>query len=382
MQYRRFGKLDWQASVLGFGAMRLPTLDGKPMSPNIDEKESIKMIRSAIDAGVNYIDTAYPYHGGNSEIAVGKALRDGYRQRVKLSTKFPLWTVKESGEFDKILNTQLKKLQTDHIDFYLFHGMDKLKWDLVLNLNLLEKAEAAIEDGRIGCIGFSFHDDYDTFTKIVDGYPHWSLCQIQYNYMDTDNQAGILGLHYAANRGLAVVVMEPLLGGKLANPPVEVAELFHRHEKKRSPAEWALQWVWNHPQVNTILSGMSTMQQVKDNLQSAEHSGIDSLDSEDLYLISQVRREFESRAAIPCGQCGYCMPCPNGVDIPRNFAIYNNGIMYDDMQGAQTVYSRFMPEDKCAGQCTECNMCELMCPQYIPISEWLLKIHETLGNKD
>ena len=223
MQYRKFGKLDWQASALGFGSMRLPTLDGNPMSQNIDEKESIHMMRYAIDAGVNYVDTAYPYHGGNSEIVVGKALQDGYLQKVKLATKSPLWSVKESQDFDKFLNEQLKKLQTDHIDFYLFHGLDKQKWDLVLNLNLLEKAEAAIKDGRIGHIGFSFHDQYDTFREIIDGYPDWSFCQIQYNYMDTDNQAGMLGLYDAAARGLAVIVMEPMLGGKLANPPVQLA---------------------------------------------------------------------------------------------------------------------------------------------------------------
>jgi uncharacterized protein len=381
MQYRKFGKLDWEGSVLGFGAMRLPTLDGNPMSKNIDEKESIHMIRYAIDAGVNYVDTAYPYHGGNSEIVVGNALRNGYRQKVKLATKSPLWVVKESSDFDKYLNEQLKKLQTDHIDFYLFHGLDQQKWDLVLKLNLLERAEAAIKDGRIGHIGFSFHDEYDTFSQIINGYPDWTFCQIQYNYMDTENQAGMLGLYNAAAQGLAVIVMEPLLGGKLANPTGSIGELFREQGKQRSPADWALQWIWNHSQVNMVLSGMSTLQQVKENLLSADHSAIASLDSEDLYFISQVRRQFESRAVIPCGRCGYCMPCPNGVNIARNFEIYNNGIMYDDMQGASIVYSRFMPEDERAEQCLECMLCESLCPQGIAISEWLLTVHATLGNK-
>ena len=381
MQYRKFGKLDWKASALGFGAMRLPTLDGNPMSRNIDEKESIRMIRYAIDAGVNYVDTAYPYHGGHSEIVVGKALQDGYRQKVKLATKSPLWFVKESQDFDKFLNEQLQKLQTEHIDFYLFHGLDKQKWDLILNLNLLEKAEAAIKDGRIGHIGFSFHDKYDTFREIIDGYPDWTFCQIQYNYMDTENQAGLLGLYDAAARGLAVIVMEPLLGGKLANPPGSIGELFSQQGKQRTPADWALQWVWNHPQVSMVLSGMSTFEQVKDNLSSADHSGIDTFDADDLYFVTEVRRQFESRAVIPCTRCGYCMPCPNGVNIARNFEIYNNGIMYDDMQSAQTVYSRFMPEDERAEQCLECAVCEYACPQGIPISEWLLTVHDSLGKK-
>lgn len=377
MQYRKFGKLDWEGSVLGFGAMRLPTLDGNPK--NVDVKEAIRMIRSAVDAGVNYVDTAYPYHGGQSEIAVGQALLDGYRQKVRLATKSPLWFVKKSEDFDKFLNEQLQKLQTDHIDCYLFHGLDKKKWDLVLNLNLLERAEAAVRDGRIGHIGFSFHDDYYTFREIIDGYPKWDFCQIQYNYMDTDNQAGLLGLYEAASRGLAVIVMEPLLGGKLANPPGPIGELFQREGKQRSPADWALQWVWNHPQVSMVLSGMSSFQQLTENLQSADQSGVDSLDSDDLYFISQVRREFESRAVIPCGNCGYCVPCPNGVNIPRNFATYNNGIMYDDMRSARMVYSTFLPEDERAGNCLECTLCESLCPQGIVISEWLANVHDALG---
>jgi len=382
MQYRKFGKLDWKASALGFGAMRLPTLDGNPMSQNIDEKESIHMIRYAIDAGVNYVDTAYPYQGGHSEIVVGKALQDGYRQKVKLATKSPLWYVKQSQDFDKFLNEQLIKLQTDHIDFYLFHGLDKQKWDLILNLNLLEKAEAAIKDGRIGHIGFSFHDQYETFREIINGYPDWTFCQIQYNYMDTENQAGMLGLYDAAARGLAVIVMEPLLGGKLANPSGSIGELFSQQGKQRTPADWALQWVWNHPQVSMVLSGMSTFEQVKENISSADYSGIDTFDADDLYFVSEVRRQFESRAVIPCTRCGYCMPCPNGVNIAGNFEIYNNGIMYDDMQSARTVYSRFMPEDQRAEQCVECALCEYSCPQGILISDWLLTVHDSLGNKD
>ena len=258
MKYRKFGKLDYQISALGFGCMRLPTRDNKPMSADIDEHASIRLIRSAIDRGVNYIDTAYPYHNGNSEIVTGKALSDGYRDKVKLATKSPLWFVNSPGDFDKFLNEQLKKLQTDHIDFYLMHGLDKKKWEnTVLKLGLLEKAEAAIKDGRIGNLGFSFHDGHASFKPIVDGYNRWEFCQIQYNYMDTENQAGTEGLRYAAGKGLAVIVMEPLLGGRLSIPPPEVRKVFDKYGDKRSPSQWALQWVWSQSEVTSLLSGMT-----------------------------------------------------------------------------------------------------------------------------
>ena len=223
MKYRKFGKLDYQVSALGFGCMRLPTMDGKPMSGEVNEKESTRLIRSAIDRGVNYVDTAYPYHNGNSEIVTGKALGDGYRDKVKLATKSPLWFITSAADFDKFLNEQLKKLQTDHIDFYLMHGVGKERWEnTVLKFGLLEKAEKAIADGKVGHLGFSFHDRPESFKPIVDAYDRWDFCQIQYNYMDTENQAGTAGLRYAASKGLAVIVMEPLLGGRLANPPAEV----------------------------------------------------------------------------------------------------------------------------------------------------------------
>lgn len=380
MQFRDFGRLDWKVSALGFGCMRLPTTDGNPGSGKVDERESIRMIRHAIDSGVNYVDTAYPYHEGRSEIVVGKALKGGYRKKVRLATKSPVWQIKKAKDFDTFLDEQLERLQTDHVDFYLLHGLNKKRWeDTVLRLSLLRRAEAAVRDGRIGHLGFSFHDRYEVFKEIIDGYDGWTFCQIQYNYMDTNNQAGTKGLKYAASKGLAVVVMEPLLGGRLANPPTAVRKILNLSGRRRSPADLALQWLWNQPEVSVVLSGMSTAAQVKGNLRSADLSGIGSLDAGDLRLIERIKKKYRSMLPIPCTGCGYCTPCPNGVDIPRNFELYNNGFIHDDARGARTTYMRFVAEKERASACQQCKECEAKCPQKIRISEWMPKVHAVLG---
>jgi predicted aldo/keto reductase-like oxidoreductase len=358
--------------------MRLPTNDKVGSGVNVDEKEAITMIRYAIDEGVNYIDTAYPYHGGNGEIVVGRALKDGYREKVKLATKSPVWALRKAEDFDTYLNEQLKKLQTDHIDFYLLHGLDKQRWTNILNLNVLQKAESATKDGRIRNLGFSFHDKYETFKEIIDGYSGWTLCQIQYNYMDANNQAGTKGLKYAASKGLAVVVMEPIRGGRLSNPPKAIQEIFDGYKKRRTPSDWALQWVWNQPEVSVALSGMSTMKQVEENLHSASASAPGSLGSRELQVIERAQKAFRERTAIPCTKCGYCMPCENGVNIPVNLELYNDAIVYDDTSTARMRYTRFMTEKERASACKQCKKCEEKCPQKIPVSEWMLKVHEVL----
>jgi len=312
VNYRKFGKLDWKPSALGFGAMRLPIIGND--SSKIDEPEAIKMIRYAIDHGVNYVDTAYGYHGSNSERLVGKALKDGYRKKVKLATKMPTWLIKNYSDFDKYLDEQLAKLDTDKIDFYLLHGLNKTRWPELEALRVEKWAERTIEDGRIGHIGFSFHDDLDTFKKIIDYYDGWTFCQIQYNYMDTEYQAGTEGLKYAATKGLAVVVMEPIQGGRLAvPPPEEVQKIWDKAGSDRKLAEWALQWVWNQPEVSVVLSGMSTMQQVEENVVSAGRSGVGILTKEDFETIAQVKQKIKEIGFIGCTGCDYCQPCPANV---------------------------------------------------------------------
>jgi predicted aldo/keto reductase-like oxidoreductase len=380
MQFREFGKTGWKVSALGFGCMRLPTTDGNMMSGSIDEKEAIRMIRFAIDHGVNYVDTAYGYHEGQGEIVVGKALRDGYREKVKLATKSPVWKIQRPEDFDTLLEEQLKRLQTNHIDFYLFHALDSQRWnDIVLKLKLMERVEGAIRNGKILNIGFSFHDNFGAFKEIIDGYGGWNFCQIQYNYIDTENQAGTRGLKYAASKGLAVVVMEPLRGGKLSSPPKDVQEIFDNFGKKRSPSDWGLQWLWNQPEVSVVLSGMSSIKQVEENVHSAEVSGVNSLGAEELQLIEAVRTKFGERKSIPCTQCGYCMPCPNGVNIPRNFELLNSGIMLNDMDRSRMIYSKIFSEKEHADKCVKCGACEKKCPQKIPISELMTRVHGTLG---
>jgi predicted aldo/keto reductase-like oxidoreductase len=377
MQYRKFGKLDWKVSALGFGCMRLPTVGGD--SANIDETEATRLVHYAIDHGVNYLDTAYPYHGGNSELFVGRLLKGGYRDKVRLATKLPCWKVETSGDFDKLLNEQLQKLQTGHIDFYLLHGLNGERWPKLRDLGVLKWAEQAIADGRIRHLGFSFHDKYAVFQEIVDASDLWIFCQIQYNYMDIENQAGTKGLQYAASKGLAVVVMEPLLGGKLVAPPDPIQTIWNAAAEKRTPADWALQWLWNQPEVSVVLSGMSTMQQVEENIASASACGVNMLTEPSLALFDQVRARYNELCPIPCTKCEYCLPCPNGVAIPSVFAAYNEGMMYDKPDVMRQWYNQWISTENQASACLQCLECETKCPQSIPISEWMPVMHQVLS---
>jgi predicted aldo/keto reductase-like oxidoreductase len=378
MQYRKFGKLDWQPSALGFGAMRLPTIDGK--AGNIDYPKAEAMIHKAIEAGVTYFDTAYVYHEQQSETFVGKALSGGLRDKVRVATKSPVWLINEPGDFDRFLDEQLKRLQTDHIDFYLLHSLGSWSFtEKVQKFDLVKRAEAAKADGRIRQMGFSFHDNVQTFKTIVDYTDKWDFCQIQYNYMDTTVQAGTEGLKYAASKGLGIVIMEPLLGGKLALDVPAARPLWASASRKASPADWALQWLWSQPEVGVVLSGMSTMEQVEQNIASASNSAIGKLSAADNALIEKVRDLINSLSPIPCTRCEYCLPCPNGVNIPRNFDSYNKALMFDILADSRFDYKVWISDDSKAERCIQCDECLSKCPQKIAISTWMPIVGEVLG---
>jgi predicted aldo/keto reductase-like oxidoreductase len=370
LNYRSFGKLNWDVSALGFGTMRLPTIGAD--STCIDEPEAIKMIRYAIDRGVNYVDTAYVYHGGNSEILVGRALQDGYREKVKLATKMPTWSVKSQQDMNKYFDEQLKRLQTSHIDFYLLHGLDGNMWKKLVDLNVFSWMEKKLREGRISHSGFSFHDKLDVFKKIVDSWNLWDFCQILYNYVDADFQAGTKGLKYAASKGLAVVVMEPIAGGRLAGPaPTEVNVLLDSFKTKRTLVEWALKWVWNQPEVSVALSGMSTMEHVVENVEVAGRSVSNDLTNEELALIDQVKKKYMEIGFNSCTECRYCMPCPEGVNIPKIMALYNEYYVMKRDSKVSKKYLKTVPSESRAKKCVKCGRCELLCPQKLHIRQYL-----------
>lgn len=358
-------KANPKLSILGFGCMRLPVRE----DGHIDEAKAKAMVRYAIDHGLNYIDTAFPYHNGESEPFVGRALEDGYQEMVNLATKLPCWLIASRDDMDYYLNKQLKLLQTDQIDFYLLHGLTRPSWEQLLQLNVTEFLDGALADGRIRYAGFSFHDQLDTFKQIVDAYD-WTFCQIQYNFMDESYQAGTEGLRYAAGRGLGVVVMEPLRGGMLTREVPSVKAIWSEAATQRSFAEWGLRWVWNHPEVTVVLSGMSTMAQVKEDLTYAKHGYPNSLSKEELNLVERVKAEYTRKMKVNCSGCQYCMPCPEGVNIPECFASYNAAYMFEDPDGAKLVYSIFL-NGADASKCKECKTCEELCPQKIPVSQKL-----------
>jgi predicted aldo/keto reductase-like oxidoreductase len=372
LKYRKFGKLDWNASVLGFGALRMPIIGAD--SKNIIEPESIKMIRHAIDHGVNYVDTAYSYHGGESERLVGKALKDGYREKVRLATKMPTWLVKEYEDFDKYLDEQLEKLDTRYIDYYLLHALNKKRWPFLKDIGVFKWAEKAKADGRIRYLGFSFHDDYPLFEQILEDSEHFTLCLIQLNYMDTEYQAGVKGLRLAAEKGLAVVIMEPIKGGKLAvTPPMDVERVWVKSRVKRTPADWALQWVWNHPEVSVVLSGMSNMTHVEENLLSATNSGPNALSEHELDIIEEAKQAYLDLGFIGCTACRYCMPCPSGVDIPEILDLFNEYFISGQNQEVKTKYWEKVTPETHSTNCTRCGVCEEQCPQNLPILRFMVE---------
>ncbi len=366
-----------ELSILGFGCMRFPTKGG-----NIDEPRAIAMIHDAIEKGVNYFDTAYIYHGGKSESLLGQALLGGYRENVKIATKLPPFMLNKLDNAKKIMEKQLSRLQTDYIDYYLLHMLtDKPGFDRLASLGVMEWLEGLKENGTIKNIGFSFHGGKKDFEEIVTAYP-WDFCQIQYNYMDENNQATKSGLQLAAKLGIPVIVMEPLRGGKLVtNLPEEVLNTFASFDKDRSPVEWALRWIWNHPEVNVVLSGMSDEAQVADNIRIASHSEPNSLSEKELEVFDKVKSVMIEKTKIPCTACGYCMPCPAGVDIPGCFSCYNDKYLMND-KSARFRYMQTMGtmsvKPAYASQCKDCGKCESHCPQSIAIRQELKKVSKEM----
>lgn len=384
MLYRKMPKTGDELSILGFGCMRMPTVEGK-----IDEARAIAQIRGAIDNGVNYLDTAWPYHGGESEPLLGKALREGYRERVKVATKLPTWLIHSRADMDRYLAAQLERLQTDHIDYYLVHTLEGSSWDKLEALGIRGFLDQAKQDGRIGNAGFSFHGLAEDFKRIVDAYP-WVFCQIQYNYLDQQFQAGTEGLRYAASRDLGVVVMEPLRGGNLGlpTPPPAVADIWNEAATRRSPVEWALRWVWNHPEVTVLLSGMNEESHIEQNLTVAGTARAGSLTREELDLVDRAARTYQELMQVGCTGCAYCLPCPMGVNIPKCFDFFNKMHMFGNVEEAKFMYIAFVSgmtsdnEPGFASQCVACGECLEKCPQHIAIPEVLERVAAEMEGPD
>lgn len=379
MQYRKFGNTGIEVSALGFGAMRLPIIGANPA--HIDEKEALRIMQYAFDNGVNYVDTAYPYHEGQSEVVVGKALKQGYREKIYLATKLPSWAIESYPDFDRYFYEQLNKLQTDHIDFYLIHNLHVNVWSKIRDIGILDWCDKIVKSGKVRFIGFSIHDTSTLFKEIIDSYK-WDFCQIQYNYMNEDVQVGTEGLLYAAQKRIPVVIMEPLLGGSLVNLPPKIQSIFDTALK--NPVDMALQWLWNKQEVSLVLSGMSTMQQVKENIEYASTSGINSFSAEDVALMDKVKSEYSKIAPIPCTKCRYCLPCPKSIEIPHLFSLYNDEMMHKEKSSwlYKIIYNNNIPENQRADSCIKCRMCEKKCPQGIKIADLMDEVHKELFEAD
>ena len=364
-----FPSIHRKSTALGFGCMRLPVLpDGK-----IDEAEAIRMIRHAIDSGVRYVDTAYPYHGGQSEVVLGKALKDGYREKVILTSKLPCWAVNTHEDMMRLLNEQLERLQEDHLDFYILHALDLNRYHKMKELNYPAFYDQALKSGKIRYTGFSFHDEKDAFVEILNDYP-WQMCQVQMNILDENNQATIDGIRLAGEKGIGVVIMEPLRGGLLAAPPKEVQERYQAFHEQRTPVEWAFRYLYTMPEVITILSGMSSMEQVEDNLRIFNAATRTELSQAEKDLYSEIRAIYLNRMKTRCTGCEYCQPCPKGVAIPKIFQGYDRSLL---REGGSFVegYQKLIQNESDASRCVKCRKCEKACPQHLPITQFLQEIH-------
>jgi predicted aldo/keto reductase-like oxidoreductase len=381
MIYRPFGNTGVKLSQLGFGAMRFPLVDEYDPK-TINESEAADMIRYAIDNGINYVDTAYPYHREMSEKFVGKTLKGEYRDKVYLATKMPVWLVKSKEDSQKHFDEQRQRLQTDIIDMYLLHALNKNFWKTVQDCDVLNFLDRMLAEGKIQYAGFSFHDELPLFKEIVDAYP-WTFCLIHLNYVDDDYQAGLEGLEYAYKKGLAIIIMEPLRGGKLANNvPDEVLEIVNHAGRRQTPAEFALRWILNRPEVSCVLSGMSSLEQVKENIRFAAAEHVNTLKDNEFPLYSRAKEFYRAKTKVNCTQCGYCTPCPQKIPISFVFELYNDACMYNAFEDSRWMYKVFIKPEQRADQCTQCKECEEKCPQKIPIAEVLDDCHRLLSDQE
>lgn len=378
MQYINFGNSKEQVSRFGMGCMRLPQAKAEDGSDMIDEQESIKMIRHAIDKGVNYFDTAYAYNG--SEQLLGKALLDGYREKVLISTKCPMYKIKSREDYQGIFDEELERLQVDYVDVYIFHCLDKESWETVKATGGLDFMEEMKRKGKLKMIGFSFHADYELFTEIIDAYK-WDMCIIQLNILDQNHQAGLRGMRYAAERDVSVTIMEPLKGGLFReNVPDEIASLLQEYKEKRSLIEWAFRFLYHHKEIKVILSGVSSMEQLEDNLNTFSDAVPDVMSEEDIELINKIRAIYASKVKVGCTGCGYCMPCPAGVNIPEIFKVYNDSALSSWTEFGKTFYSLVASHSgKDASNCIKCRKCEKRCPQHISIADTLEEAHKQMS---
>lgn len=364
MEYRTFDKLGVKVSLLGYGCMRFPTkADG-----TIDEAEAEKLLDKAYAAGVNYFDTAYPYHNGESELVVGRIMKKYDRNSFHLATKLPVWFVKTVEDVDRLLNEQLEKLQTDYIDFYLMHALNKDKWHEMVSVGCVERLVELQKQGKIKHLGFSFHDGYEAFEEIIT-YRDWDFCQIQFNYMDCDEQASWKGYDLAKKLNVPLIIMEPVKGGTLTRFSDDIMEKFAAIDPNASAASFALRWVGTFDNCKVILSGMTTMEQLDDNLKT--FGEFKPMDQAELDAIDDIKKAILSRTKNGCTGCRYCMPCPMGVDIPASFSCWNRLNMYGNYYAVNWTWETEMSEAKQPKNCVECGKCEKACPQQIPIREHL-----------
>lgn len=378
MLYREMPKTGDQLSILGFGCMRLP---GRQTHPN--EKKAIQQIRYAIDRGVNYLDTAWLYHTGKSESILGQAIKDGYREKVKIATKLPQWICNSRQDMDDILNKQIDRLGIDAIDYYLVHALDGTAWKRMKACGIIAFLDDAVQSGKIVNVGFSFHGSESEFIEIVDDYD-WDFCQIQFNILDEHNQAGIEGLNYAWSKNIGVIIMEPLRGGSLAGKlPEAVASIYREADSNRSNAEWALRWIWNHPGVISVLSGMNTIAQIDENASIAETAEVGSMSASELDTVKRAAEAFKRLEKIPCTGCLYCIPCPAHVDICGSFGAYNSKYLFK--QGIRGSIKYLIANaggggnnSSLASQCVECGACIEKCPQRIDIPSELKHVEAEL----